>query len=528
MQYDAVTIGNHETDFSPVGLEMLVNNALASSGGFDVPLLASNMVTDATDDGDDGVEALIAAGVITDRLVLDLPNGIRVGVLGVVGNDADGAAPLAPPLRFDHSPERMQALVKYLKDQEGVHVVLVVSHGGIHSDGGGDDITLAVDVPDIDVILPGHYHEITPVANTDTSAIIYIPGEYTKWISRLDARVDLTARQIVDFNFELIHIDDSITGDASMQAVVDTYDASLDALLQGAIGWNLGDPMIEVPFDMEREDYDESGICNLCADAFRTLASLLAGGSGDPTPHYDVAIFPSGAARDGLYNCACGYNTMADVFNVIPLGISPDENNQDNLGWPLVEIFLTPAELKLAAEMSVSIARRFRMDTVFICFSGIRVEYNPTGPPMPPDRVRRLWLCKNGTPPFFGGDADYYSSDCTTELDLNDTTTLLRVVTDMYTAMLVTAVQDVGLEIRPKFSDGTEINVDDLDELMTTRIDLDPGPDVLEWKPWMALASYLRLPFVMQDATGLPGVNEMSPAYDVGGEAMGRFIEVSD
>ncbi|RJP91608.1 MAG: hypothetical protein C4518_07805, partial [Desulfobacteraceae bacterium] len=47
MNYDAVTFGNHEFDYGPAGLAMILNNARGEDGtGFTVPIVESNMKTD--------------------------------------------------------------------------------------------------------------------------------------------------------------------------------------------------------------------------------------------------------------------------------------------------------------------------------------------------------------------------------------------------------------------------------------------------------------------------------------------------
>ncbi|HLP61237.1 MAG TPA: metallophosphoesterase, partial [Candidatus Deferrimicrobium sp.] len=53
--YDAITLGNHEFDWSPTGLRVLLDNGIAK--GFAVPIIATNMVTDSVSSIDDGIEA---------------------------------------------------------------------------------------------------------------------------------------------------------------------------------------------------------------------------------------------------------------------------------------------------------------------------------------------------------------------------------------------------------------------------------------------------------------------------------------
>jgi 2',3'-cyclic-nucleotide 2'-phosphodiesterase (5'-nucleotidase family) len=531
MQYSAITLGNHEFDYMPEGLALMLNNALSSAEGFDIPIVASNTITDASPDatGDDDLEELFANGTISKKLIFDLPNGLRVGALGIIGPEADTAAPLAPPVTFNNDYGYLQGLVDELRYDDVVDLVVILSHTGIHENGSGDDAMMAYMVDGIDVILSGHYHEVTPKPYEINGAIIYIPGEYGEWLSRLDVKVNVTYGGIEEYDFELIRVDDTITGDASIQDVVDTYDATIDALLMGAVLVGLDTPMVELSFDLEGAPMAESGLCNMAADGIRRATTMLAFYTFDPSPIYSVAAFPSGAARDGLYATNIGYATFADIYNVVPLGVSPDPDNQNVLGWPLVSIWLTPAELKDMAEVSVSIAAAFGLGEIFVCFSGMRVDYDPYGPTLPADRVKAIRLCGNAIPIVDGGDGDFFSTDCTNELDLEDDTTLYRVVTDMFNVLFLGEVKkQTGLIIDPKYADGTLIIPDGADrmEIMNARVDMDGDPDngvVMEMKSWMALLDFVTSE-AFPDNGGIPGVPEVPGyIYDATGIAMGRF-----
>ncbi len=529
MQYSAITIGNHEFDYMPEGLALMFNNALASAIGFDIPIVASNTFTDPSsrETGDDDLEELFANGRISRKVIFDLPNGLRVGALGLVGPEADTAAPLAPPVTFNNDYGFLQGLVDELRHKDRVDFVIILSHSGIHENGSGDDTNLAYMVDGIDVILSGHYHDVTLEPYEVNGALIYIPGEYGQWLSHLDVKVDVTYGGIAEYDFELIRVDDRITGDASIQEVVDTYDATIDALLS-AMGIGLDIPMVEVDFDLVGAGMAESGLCNMAADGIRRATTMVAYYSGDASPVYSVAAFPSGAARDGLFATNTGYATFADIYNVVPLGVSPDPVNQNMLGWPLVSIWLTPAELKALAEVSVSIAVAFGIEDLFICFSGMRVDYDPWGPTLPADRVKGLRLCGNAIPISEGGDGDYFSIDCTNELDLNDNTTLYRVVTDLYNVLFLGEVEAMtGLVIQPKYADGTLIIPPGADrmDIMNARIDIDgdPNNEVMEMKSWMAVMEFMTCD-AFPDNGGIAGVPEIPGyIYDSTGIAMGRF-----
>ncbi|HRW80713.1 MAG TPA: metallophosphoesterase, partial [Desulfomonilia bacterium] len=99
MKYDAITLGNHEFDWGPQGLAMLLSNA--ASNGFTVPVVATSMVV-PEDPKTAGLLGLMDAGVIVNTKVIQSPYGVKVGIIGLMGPDSDSKAPLADPVTFNH------------------------------------------------------------------------------------------------------------------------------------------------------------------------------------------------------------------------------------------------------------------------------------------------------------------------------------------------------------------------------------------------------------------------------------------
>jgi 5'-nucleotidase len=526
MGYDAVTIGNHEWDWSPLGYAMLIGNA--QSEGFTVPIVASNMVLDNSDNGDDVIENLVNGGTIVDKMVYALPNGVTVGVIGLLGPGADEMAPTAAPVTFDHSPMSIQAMVDDLRDNEETDLVVVLSHGGIHVNGTGDDAELASEVDGIDVILSGHYHEVVDTPHEVNGTLITIPGEYGEYLSQLDLTYNLSTAQIEDWDFENIYLDDTIVGDATVQAMVEQYEVAISGQLQAVLGVGVASPIIEVPFDLPtpnpmENNFQETALGNMCADAMRVIGSAVVSQTGEATP-FTLAVAPNGTIRDGLFQGSSGVAAFADVFNVMPLGMSPDFANQNAPGWPLISAYVTANEIKQIAEVSVTVAPAFNMSTVFLNISGIRVEYDPNGNVQPPDRVRHVYLCGG---PF----TDPFSQTCNTELDTDDTTTLYRIVTDLYTLLSLNMVSQADLTIVPKHADGTPIDLNDMTDILTTRLDVEPATtEIEEMKNWMALLRFFTDPnlALFPDNGGITGLPEITDNYEPGvGDADQRFMEVN-
>jgi 5'-nucleotidase len=499
VDYDAVTIGNHEFDWSPAGLALLLSNGV--NAGFAVPVLGSNMVTSDASAADDGLEAFIAAGLIVDKKVLELPNGLRIGLLGIMGPTADSLAPVAAPVTFNHDYAFIQARVDDLRNNDAVDVVIVLSHGGIASSGTGDDEMLANSVSGIDIIASGHYHTATqqPFTPLSSNTLIFSPGEYGEYLSRLDVTVNTETGEIESTNFTLIPVDDSVTNRTVFETVVEGYKESIDAAL-GQLGLALDMPISRVSEPMKITGGMESGLGNLCADAVRAVSTSLAPlNDGNP---YHVGVVANGVIRDGFDPGRTGVVTFTDIYNTLPLGISPD-TTQPLPGYPMMSMYLTGPDLRNACEAGLTLSAALGSD-FYLNFSGIRVDYNPAGAPQ----------FQGVTAVYLSPVTDWFTSVQGAPIDLTDTTTVYHVVVDLYALQLLNVVTSRGLTIIPRDASGNPIP---LNQVMLYRIDSNIAPGVQELKEWGALLSYLSNSFPAS-GSGIP-----LAVYGSGGIGMGRI-----
>ncbi len=73
MGYDLITLGNHEFDYGPKKLALMINRARASAGGFSIPIIATNTVFDGiSGTDDDNLEELKGSVIINDYYVRNL------------------------------------------------------------------------------------------------------------------------------------------------------------------------------------------------------------------------------------------------------------------------------------------------------------------------------------------------------------------------------------------------------------------------------------------------------------------------
>lgn len=514
MGYDAITLGNHEFDWTPGGLSLLLNAGLAD--GFNVPVVVSNTIPDdVTGTGDDGIEALMADGTIVNKKVFELDNGLKVGLLGLMGENADEVAPLAKPITFNHDYSFIQACVDDLRDNDGVDIVVALSHTGINSNGNGEDAEIAKHVDGIDILASGHAHTKTFDAfirhclkpEAESSSIIFSPGKYGQWISRLDFTYNKKLGRVVGFEFNLVPVDDTVVGNPGIQDMVDMYNASINACLSAAGMPQLADTITTTGFDLEMEAYNATGVTglgSLCADSVRNVANNLVSDGGLDGIPVDVGIVPTGVIRDEIFMGNTGRVTFSDVYNCLPLGISPVTFEP---GYPMMHAYFTGQELYTIAEVGLTVSKSFGSD-YYINFSGAKIAYNPELA----DKFQGV------------REISLYAPDdlfCLGDATLVDTSALYHGVIDLSAFQLLYMVNDFLIDrglptITPKDKDGNPIL-----DYTDFRIDRDPfTEDIEELKEWMALLSYLGTSFPANESGGIP-----STIYGPGGAVEGR-IEV--
>jgi 5'-nucleotidase / UDP-sugar diphosphatase len=144
--YDAITLGNHEFDYDSYRLARYIAAAGYPAAAGQTVLLATNTLPPPG-------HPLGELGIRRTH-VRDLPNGLRIGFLGLIGRGAARFATLAPPVEFGDAHTEAAAAVAQLREA-GAHIVVALTHSGVD-----EDRALARAVPGIDIILGGHDHRL--------------------------------------------------------------------------------------------------------------------------------------------------------------------------------------------------------------------------------------------------------------------------------------------------------------------------------------------------------------------------------
>jgi 2',3'-cyclic-nucleotide 2'-phosphodiesterase (5'-nucleotidase family) len=474
MQYDAITIGNHETDLGPNALAGFITLAKNNtSAPFTTPILASNM----NSAGSFAINTLVTNGTIVKSRIIEKA-GIKIGLLGIMGTNADFDAPMASPLTFDHNyATALKAQVDALR-ASGAQLVVLLSHEGFTVDpvtgyAIGSDADLAKAVPGIDVILSGHLHlnhtAVKAAANCDT--ILVEPGEYGEYIARLDLKVDKDSGKVTSYTSTNVSINDTIAGDTSMDYVVSTVvnPALNTALAPAFTGLGLtgvhsildtvaiNDAPITTASITPGFPVGESVLGNLAADSYRnatngiwasayaasgaTVADATMSAATGDANRVQIAFVPGGVIRDPLAVSPPPNISFADLYNVLPLGGDPSDGSA--LGYPLLTTYIKAADIYTIVGISLQMGMGAASDTYIINFAGIYVKILPTTSLS--GLGYDVYLCPtdtNTSSPNYGMNNNIPTA-AGAFINPGNVATLYKISVDLYALMMMYKVHDL-------------------------------------------------------------------------------------
>ncbi len=460
---EVTTLGNHEFDYRSKGLANMLHNAAAS--GEDLPeLLVCNVDWEAMEavglsEGQQLIRDSFTEYDVKDYVVLE-KGDVDVAVIGVFGKDALACAPTCE-LLFEDPVEAVKETVAEIRANEDVDMIVCVSHSGTWEDESkSEDEILAKNVPELDLIVSGHTHTelAEPIVHGDT--YIVSVGEYGKNLGSLSMTQKENGRWDIT-EYKLIPIDTQIAQDAATQERVDAFMAAVDTGYLADFGYTRETVLAQnesVEFTSLNElefVHTEHNLGNIMSDAFAYSVEHADGYDGNPV---DVAVVPSGCVRDTY---GTGDITVESVFNSYSLGIGADGVP----GYPLISVYLTGKELKIAAEIDASISDY--MTTARLYMSGLNFSYNPNR--MILNKVTDVYLVDNEG----------------NRVELEDDK-LYRVVADLYSGQMLSAVTDMSyglLSLVPKDADGNPI--EDFEDAIIMEGDK-------ELKAWDAIAKYMQ------------------------------------
>ena len=430
MGYDATTFGNHDFDFGPEGMAKAIG--VASKAGRIPVIVASNTGIDGSDSTLAGIQSLVKEGVVRQHVVLER-GGVRFGMFGLMGKESVFYTPGAGAIIFPNAIETAREIVQVLRETEKVDVVIALSHGGLveNQDGtftSGDDVTLAKEVPGIDVVVGGHSHtELEKVIIVNDRTPVVQAGKYSECLGELT--ITLEGDKLTVDSYVLHPIDDTISGDIGITTEIEKFKKVVTDAVFASRGYRVDEPLVVVEQDVPNTftDIDASTpLANFVTDADRAATGA------------DIGFTANGMVRSGFTKGKSGVQTVYDVFAVTPLGQGIVDATA---GSALVTAYFTGHELKNILEFML-VDSPVHPGEYFPRTSGMRFHYDPSRPQF--DVVTAIEL----------GDLDrgYAPIDITGKDDR-----LYSLTTPLYAAMIMVNIPKYSkgaLPLVPKDRDG--------------------------------------------------------------------------
>jgi len=485
MGCDATTFGNHDFDLGPDGAAEAI--AVAAKAGRVPVVVASNTTFDGSEAALDGLKRLAVDKTIRRYLVIQR-GGIRFGILGLLGKEAQFYTGGAKPATFIDPIEAAKEVVKILRDTEKVDVVIALSHGGMTKDKDGryvdgEDVQLPKAVPGIDIVIGAHSHtELhSPVIVNGRTPVVQT-GKYGENLGELT--VSLEGDKLTVDAYKLHPVDDTVAGDRGVTEEIETLKAVVTKVAFASRGYSLDQPLAIVPKDIPNTFTDIPAgtlLANLCTDAFRKATGA------------DIGLTANGMMRAPFIKGKSGVQTVYDVFAIAPLGAGVLDTTA---GSTLVTGYFTGKELKNIFEFTL-LDNPAHPGEYFPRTSGLRIRYDLSRPKF--DAVTALEI----------GDLDHGYKPI--DITGNDTR-LYSVTTPLYLATIIVAIPKYTKGLLPlvaKNKNGQPLK-SQVEAIVDPRSDtpdlLPPGGTtdkesvattiangtIREVKEWQAIMDYLR------------------------------------
>ena len=332
MRYDAMAIGNHEFDYGWENFRIQKNRV-------PFPVLGANIFYKGTD------IPFAQPYTILER------NGLRIGVVGVIGQDARSVVipSNVDGLDFQDPIPVVEQSVKFLHPD--VDLIVLLTHQGktgpmqtdqeAHPEVWRDfeeDIALSGAVSDIDVHFAGHAHRgiLEPYEHPGTGTLILQTFGHATHLGYLKLKVDTEHDQILSHQGGLLDVESKrYPPHPVMQAKIDAYRSQFPELQE---------VVCTASARLSRKYNEESDIGNLFTDILRDKMKT------------DLAFFNSGGIRADLPQ---GEITVANMLDAFPF--------QDRI-WVLE---MTGRQVKEVLEQGFSFERG-----ILQC-SGLVAHYDP-------------------------------------------------------------------------------------------------------------------------------------------------------
>ena len=367
----AMVPGNHELDFGPPFLQLSL--ALTScggsfdpcSGGFDVPLVGTNVVPESLASG--GESPFDLTPWIKASRITTMQGGVTLGFIGLLNTD-DPLQQLAS-VEVKEPADMMTeigAAIAALR-AAGAQVIVCLSHRGMQ-----EARALAGTSLDIDVIVNGHDDATTFVPEVVNGKIIVSAGAYYRYVGKLELTVGDGAVSVADY--QLISVDETVE---RYPPVTENVVNPLKELVTQAMGFDVYHTALGTaaePLDVRwnpKNTKRVTALGNFVADAYRAKGESQV---ADRSPVVALELL-------GLVDEAAPAGPLvgADVFRMMSYGF----DEETRLGFKLTNSTVKGSDVLTILNVAVA--------GFFPAVAGIRFEYDSTRDPLDqvlPESVR--------------------------------------------------------------------------------------------------------------------------------------------
>jgi len=275
MKFDAMAMGNHEFDYGQENLKRLMGVA-------SFPIISANIAVGSTGE-------LFAADYIINSY-----DNLRVAIFGLTTDETPVAThpDNVRDLEFLSPIDVARKLVPVLRDK--ADVVIALTHLGYEI-----DKRLALEVPGIDVIVGGHSHTRVESSAVENGTLVCQAHQYGVCLGRAD--LHLKRGRVVSSEGVLVSVDNTVSGDKEVAALVSDYAGKLDKELDRVVGV----ASVRLNGDRESVRNRETNLGDLITDVMKLRSGA------------DIALTNAGGIRGSIDE---GEITMREILTALPFG----------------------------------------------------------------------------------------------------------------------------------------------------------------------------------------------------------------
>ncbi|WP_241080957.1 bifunctional metallophosphatase/5'-nucleotidase [Natranaerofaba carboxydovora] len=457
MGYDIVTLGNHEYDFGAEFISEYLKNAGYPEKKDETKLLATNSYIPSD-------HSLSERGIKKNYLK-ELPNGLKVGFIGLLGDDGQYFILDSEPVEFTPVNDAARDNIDKLK-KEGADVIVAVNHSGREYNN-----RLAEEVDGIDIIIGGHTHIPMHQPDKVNDTYIFEPGSHGEFLGKLMLGYNKENDEVTIRNEEyevshLTRVNHEVEEDEEIKNEVNRYTEKLNEMIEEITDGRFTDILEHVARSeniiRSRPRDRETPMGNLITDAMRFSVKDMTG------EDVDFAFQANGQIRGDVIPGDTGEAknkvSIYDMARLAGLGKTPERNP----GYPMVLIHLTGKEIHTLLELTPFL-NEYMGEALFMQTSGLRYSYDPDRAvlfyipfldiPVPTFRAVQTAEKYTGSGPQIGG----YNKDAYEQIKRDDSR-LYSVAADTYVMQFLPELGErlSHLSIEPKNARGEKIqNIED-------------------------------------------------------------------